>query len=110
MTIQQMREDAACGVREQQRGRLSLGEGVEFGGNGPGFCCSELPEDVPYILQARLPVVGLAGGQSAAAQAGLGLGLVPQAADLACQIQGSLVALPGVAEITAGLVQRSRLV
>jgi hypothetical protein len=74
------------------RGRSRLGESFEFGGNLGGLGRPDLLEDLQRLPQHVSCPGGVVGGQSAPAQAGQRMSLIPGAAGLAGEVQGLLVA------------------
>jgi hypothetical protein len=85
---------------------LRIGESVEVGSLGR----ADLLEDLQRLLQPACCLTGVAGGQSAPAQAGERVSLVPEAGDSAGQLQGLPVAPFSLREFAADPVQRPSLV
>ena len=86
------------------------GEGVEFGEYGGGFSRADPLEYHVCLPQQGFGSRGVAGGRSAAAQAGQRVGLVPGTADRAGQFQGLLVTRLSLGGFTAEPVQRPCLI
>ena len=77
------------------------GEGVQLGEQVRDLGRSDPLEDLQRLPQEFLRLRGVAGGQGAAAQASQRVRLVPGAGDCAGQVQGLLVTLLSLRDVTA---------
>jgi hypothetical protein len=89
---------------------LRIGESVEVGGDVGGLGRADLLEDLQCLPHHACCLTGVAGGQSAPAQAGERVSLVPRAGDSSSQLQGLPVAPFSLREFAADPVQRPSLV
>jgi hypothetical protein len=96
--------------RGASRWRSRAGPRVQFGGYVGGFGRADPLEDRQCLPQLVFGLGGAAGGRGAPAQAGQRVRFLQRDAELAGQVQGLLVACPGLAEVTAGPAQRPGLV
>ena len=69
-----------------------LDQGAQFPGDAGGLSRPYPPGDLHRLPQPVFRLGGMAGGHGAPAQAGECVGLIPEAADLAGQVQRLLVA------------------